>query len=166
MLCGQGSSGKSTFGSYLHNNLNRIKVNFIQVDRIVGTSELTSQHIDEYIYQLQDSIDKDISLIADFSHDSANSRAAILNRLILSNNKNIHFITVSIRPAFDTLIAQDVKRRNITINKEYLKQMDKIYNHFEFPTNEEFNNYDFLSISHFIVTNENDYCNVMNFFNK
>lgn len=85
MLCGQGGSGKSTFGKYLKNNL--LNIEFIQVDKIVGTERLNPDHIKEYINQLQNAVDKDISCIADFSQDNAGCRKKILKDLIYPPTK-------------------------------------------------------------------------------
>ena len=164
MLCGQGSSGKSTFGKYLKNKLPDIE--FIQVDKIAGLERLKPDHIKEYINQLQNAIDKDISCIADFSQDNTGCREKILKDLNLSTNQNIDFITVSMRPQVDDLISWDVKRRNIDVNEDYLHRIRSVYNCFEFPRDEEFENYNFNSIKHFIIKEKNDYDNVIDFISE
>ena len=166
MLCGQGSSGKSTFGKYLKNNLPDENIEFIQVDKIVGTEHLEPYHLKEYINQLQNAIDKDISCIADFSQDTIGCRKNILKDLNLSTNPNIDFVTVSMRPQIDDLISWDIKRRNIDVNEDYAHRIHRIYNCFEFPQDKEFEKYNFNSIKHFIIKDKNDYDNIIDFISK
>lgn len=166
MLCGQGSSGKSTFGKYLKDNLQYKNIEFIQVDKIVGTDYLAPHHIEEYINQLQNVINKDISCIADFSQDNIRCRKHILQNLNLSTNSNINFVTVSMRPQVNDLISWDVKRRNVDVNEEYLHRIHSVYDCFEFPRDKEFKNYNFSSIKHFVIRDKNDYKNVIDFIDK
>lgn len=166
MLCGQGSSGKSTFGKYLKDNLQYKNIEFIQVDKIVGTDHLAPHHIEEYINQLQDAINKDISCIADFSQDDIGCRKRILQNLNLSTNSNINFVTVSMRPDVNDLISWDVKRRNVDVNEEYFHRIHSVYDCFEFPQDKEFKNYNFSSIKHFVIRDKNDYKNVIDFIDK
>jgi hypothetical protein len=123
---------------------------------------LNSCHIDEYINQIQLCINDNISLIADFSHDNSSARKKILDQLIIPQDKKINFITISIRPDIKTLIKQDSIKRNIQITENYIKWINSIYNNFIYPNDDEFKKYNFNSINHFEIENNNDYDKILN----
>lgn len=163
MLCGQGSTGKSTFGKFLKSNLLNTSIEFIQMDRIVGQGTFSKECIKEYVYEIQCAIDGNVSIIADFSQDSISCREHILNNIIFLDSKKIDLVTVSMRPDIDALLDRESKRKNIILEKEDIDKISTIYNSFIFPTNKEFEKYHFNSITHFVIQNDEDYNKVLNF---
>ena len=148
MLCGQGSSGKSYFASQLKNNL-KGSICLVRMDDIV--IETGEYNLIEYINRIQDGLDGNFDyVIMDLAQDSALVRTGILDMLNLKG-KEIDFITFSLRPDIDVIIERQRKRQHPReLLPEVEEKLRRIYTFFEYPTDEEFEKYNFNSVSHFI----------------
>lgn len=154
MLCGQGSVGKSTYGIWLSNQLNNSIL--IRVDDIVFSSSLKkfdfTSHFHIYIKQINEAIKNNKeNIIIDFSHDSCELRKKICSKISLK--QSINFITISLRPSIDFIILNDEKRKQRKLSLSEKERIKKIYEHFEFPSLEEFKNYNFQTVKNFIIDN-------------
>ena len=155
MICGQGSVGKSTFVKrYFSNKQNIIN---ISVDNIVKGNSFSSKYYDLYIQEIQKNINlyentsKIITL--DFSHDSNFSRADVLNRLKF-NSLKIDFIAIGLHPvSFKDIVINHENRIGKKLSQEEVNRIKMVHEHFQPPSNEEFEKYNFNSIKTITLTN-------------
>ncbi len=148
MLCGQGSSGKSYFAMELRDAL-KGKVCLVRMDDIIIESK--KYDIAEYVNRIQNGLDNNFDyVIMDLAHDTTLVRTAILDMLDFEN-KEIDFITISFRPGIDVIIERQRKRQYPSeLSPELEVKLRRIYTFFEYPSNKEFEKYNFNSISHFV----------------
>ena len=147
MLCGQGSVGKST---YAKNNFQKSYI--VSMDAIVKKNDFNSNFKEQYINLIQQKINaKEDTIVLDFSHDGILSRKSILSKLKLSND--IIFTTIALRPGVEQIIYNQEKRQKHPLTDNEKERIIKIYNNFEYPTEEEFKDYGFYKINNFVVDN-------------
>ena len=148
MLCGQGSSGKSYFASQLKSKL-KGNICLIKMDDVV--IETGEYNLIEYVNRIQNGLDGNFDyVIMDLAHDSVLVRTGILDMLNFED-KEIDFITFSFRPDIDVIIERQRKRQHPhKLLPEVEEKLRRIYTFFEYPTDKEFEKYNFNSISHFV----------------
>lgn len=155
MLCGQGSAGKSFFGTLLYQWLENSS--FIRMDSYVDNSIGYQSEIDlpKYIEGIQKAIDKQYEyIILDFAHDSKRSRKDILDKLKFHSNNTYAFICVSLRPTVDVIIQRHTHRKGLKrCLLQEVKDIKNCYDHFEYPSEEEFKDYPFEKINLFTINN-------------
>ena len=154
MICGQGSSGKSTFCKYLQS----IDPNIIHIsiDNIALQDPYDENiHFPIYISQIQHYVDKnheqDIVLI-DFAHDSPLFRKSVLEKINF-NNSNIIFYTISLRPGENTICKWQEKRIKKELTEEDKALIKNLYENFKYPTVEEFKGYPFKNVINISIDN-------------
>lgn len=148
MLCGQGSSGKSYFASQLKSKL-KGNICLVKMDDVV--IETGEYNLIEYVNRIQSGLDGNFDyVIMDLAHDSVLVRTGILDMLNFED-KEIDFITFSFRPDIDVIIERQRKRQHPhKLLPEVEEKLRRIYTFFEYPTDKEFEKYNFNSISHFV----------------
>lgn len=148
MLCGQGSSGKSYFASQLKSKL-KGNICLVKMDDVV--IETGEYNLIEYVNRIQNGLDGNFDyVIMDLAHDSVLVRTGILDMLNFED-KEIDFITFSFRPDIDVIIERQRKRQHPhKLLPEVEEKLRRIYTFFEYPTDKEFEKYNFNSISHFV----------------
>lgn len=143
MLCGQGSSGKTTFWrQYLSTKT------VVSIDGIVGESNFEDNielYLLKFANQIRLSTDKNEDTVLDFSHDTVKERMKSL--IHISSPYNYNLLVISMSLDFPTLIKNDLQRKGLkTLSNESLLNMLNIYNNFIPPTIAEFEKYNFKSI--------------------
>lgn len=145
MLCGQGSSGKSTYAKQ-----NFSKDCIVSMDAIVGQQKYNPIFKKQYIDLIQGKLNnKEKIIVLDFAHDSINSRRDILSKLNIP--ENVNFTTISLRPSIRQIILNDEKRKHRRLTQNEIENIEKIYNHFICPTEEEFKEYNFCQINNIVI---------------
>ena len=123
MLCGCGSSGKSTFGKYLVKTLSQAKL--ISMDEIVKQNQYNyHKHYQNFINLISYNIKlmKYQYIIIDFSNDSIYFRKKILNDLKNNSiNLEFNFVTISMRPGINNIFLWDEQRTKKTLNENEKK---------------------------------------------
>ena len=168
MLCGQGGIGKSTYGKWLVESLNNATL--VRVDDFVNRREQCNEtHVQAYIDKINTLIKENTyhNIIMDFSQDGPYSRAHILNGVFRDiPSENIKLVTISLRPTANKIIEWNkykLKKSSTSRvggNDKYfqmLQQIESIYNHFVYPTMEEFVQYNFYSVTNLIIDNSQPY---------
>ena len=141
MLCGQGSVGKSTYIKKYYPNAQHISI-----DKIVGKEVYDPlQHFNIYIQNIQNAINSGSQQITlDFSHDTIDSRASVLDKLIL--DKKIDFKVIALHPELNFIYSNMEKRLKKKLTYEEQMRIKHCYNCFQFPTKKEFEKYEFNSV--------------------
>lgn len=146
MLCGQGSSGKTTFWrKYLRNK------NIVAMDDII--IKLSNKYNYEQCHAIfhllieeATKIDCINDVVLDFAHDTIDARKDSL--IHISSPEHFNFLIIHLSLDFEILIENDKKRKQVlSLPKEQVEQMKKIYNLFIPPVLEEFKDYNFKSIT-------------------
>lgn len=152
MLCGQGSSGKSTLGKILEDILSNSKL--ISVDKLVKKYN-KNKHFSIYINEIILNINKKYdNIILDFSHCEPKFRAEVLDACIDSFKQiKINFITISLRPGYEKIIKWHEKRCSRILNNEEKDNIINIYQNFIYPTMEEFDKYNFNTVTNITIDN-------------
>ena len=88
------------------------------------------------------------TVILDFSQDVIKCRSLILNSIKKNKIlcKKINFIAISLRPGYKNIILWSQKRLNKNLTHKEKINIKKVYYDFEYPTIEEFAQYNFNSI--------------------
>lgn len=152
MICGVGSSGKSTLANFLSKTLPSNKL--LKVDSYM---KIYNNLLISYYYWIQDikktivKNDKD-NLIIDFSLDSTESRKRVLDEI--DNFENINLICIFLNPDANVILKHYSQRdpNFIQTNDKKIK-IQKLVNNVQLPTENEFKSYNFKSIK-IIVLNE------------
>lgn len=145
MLCGQGSSGKSTYAKQ-----NFPKDCIVSIDAIVGQRKYNPSFKKQYIDLIQQKLDNQEKIIVlDFSHDNVESRKEILSKLNIP--ENVNFTTISLRPSTQQVILNDEKRKNRFLTENEKTVIKKIYNCFTYPTKKEFEKYNFHQVNTIVI---------------
>ena len=155
MICGQGSSGKSTTAKLLQNILSS-KATVISMDPIVGVCfdvNKKQEYNAIFIKNIQATLccNEYEYVIVEYSLDSMIARAQLLQSLDLNNS--IHFITLALRPGPDTIIQWDRKRKNRALSDQEKMRIQTVYKNFEPPSVEEFSYYNFSSVNCYSINN-------------
>lgn len=159
MLCGQGSSGKSTTAKYLQEILKPAKVRIISMDDIVGRCYIESkarEYNEKFIYNIQQALNCNEYeyIIIDYALDHPDSRQWLLQQIFITFP--LHFITISLRPGMQNIISWDQKRKKRALLEEEKITIQKLYNGFYAPQKEEFKNFAFLTINNYEIDNSID----------
>ena len=85
------------------------------------------------------------TIILDFSQDTIKCRALVLDSIKKVLCKKIDFIAISLRPNYKNIILWSQKRLNKNLTHKEKINIKNIYNSFEYPTIEEFAQYNFNS---------------------
>ena len=149
MLCGQGSCGKSTFGLFLQKTVPNSCL--IRMDDIVKQSKFNyNLHFPIYLNTIETTLlsSQFETVILDFSQDVIKCRSLILNSIKKNKIlcKKINFIAISLRPGYKNIILWSQKRLNKNLTHKEKINIKKVYYDFEYPTIEEFTQYNFNSI--------------------
>lgn len=156
LLCGMGSSGKSTLSSELIKYIPRA-IN-ISVDNImhmyrdmnidVSDTRAVPSAVQDYKYLLHKFTQCDnCTFILDFSHDCMTFRKQVLD--CLNNKGRTNMIAISVRPPFEEMINRIQKRYVITLSQEDINTIKSTYDAYEYPQESEFS--EFNSYKHLII---------------
>ena len=146
MLCGQGSCGKSTFGLFLQKTIPNSYL--IRMDDIVKQSKFDyNLHFPIYLNIIETALlsSQFTTIILDFSQDTIKCRALVLDSIKKVLCKKIDFIAISLRPNYKNIILWSQKRLNKNLTHKEKINIKNTYNSFEYPTIEEFAQYNFNS---------------------
>lgn len=163
MLCGQGSSGKSTFGAELIKKLNSTS-KLIRMDNVDDTLPF-SERMTVYLSNIQAAYDNKVeNIIMDLAHDSIEFRNTVLSSLNFDNKyDSINFFAVSLRPEFEKIVEWEIKRKGYDeLPKNQYFLMEKYYNRFQYPTEQEFKKFNFDTIVTLVVNNADFFESVNN----
>ena len=146
MLCGQGSSGKTSFWvEYLSEKI------VISFDAVMMTLPKISNYtsgielFNDLIKQIS-SLKLELDIVLDFAHDTVMARAASLD--CIQNPDLFNFLIIHINPDFNTLIKNDKRRKGTTsFSQEHINWLKEMNDLFVRPTIEEFEKYNFKSVT-------------------
>lgn len=149
MLCGQGSTGKSTFARTIKNQFqNDAKIHISSMDYFVKNNSyfddpegFYKKFLSDAQYYLNENYD---IVIVDFCFDTVNSRKKFLQQLNL--NKKLNFIAIRACPPVEIIHEWHAKRRKQALSHEEKETIQKVYNSFQELTTDEFEYYNFNSI--------------------
>lgn len=149
MLCGQGSSGKSTFAKILESKFQHTaNVHISAVDDFVEKgrySDNPQKFYKNFLSDIQLHLNEQCDIIiADFSFDSRESRKHFLQQLEL--NEKIDFIAIRTSPPLENIKKWHAERRKKELSIEEEQNIERVYNGFEEFNANEFQSYNFNSI--------------------
>lgn len=153
MICGIGSSGKSTLANFLSKTLSSSKL--LKVDdymRIYNNLSIS------YYYWIQDIKKTTIennedNLIIDFSLDSIKSRRRVLDEIY--NFEDINLICIFLNPEANIILKHYSQRNpNFILTDDKKIKIQKLVNHVQLPTENEFKDYNFKSIKIIVLDKE------------
>lgn len=146
MLCGQGSSGKTTFWR-----------RYLRDKNIIAMDDIIIKLSNKYNYEQCHSIfhllieestksENTNDIVIDFAHDTIAARKDSLIHISFPNYFN--FLIIHLSLDFNTLVENDKKRKQVSfLSKEQIERMKEIYDLFIQPTLNEFKDYNFKSIT-------------------
>lgn len=143
LLCGQGSSGKTTFWKRYF----PLKT-IVAIDNIVG--EFTFKDNEQlyflkYINQIRVATSQNEDVVLDFSHDTPRERMKSL--VHVSSPHDFNLLVISMSLDFQTLVNNDCRRKGITMpTEDSFNHMLELYDLFVPPSLDEFRSYNFKSI--------------------
>lgn len=152
MLCGQGNSGKSTYGQWLADQLSNAKL--IKMDDIIAKDNkntLQDYHYSLFYNEINKSMQDFENVIVDLAHDESFARLKTLNNI--NYLTNINLITISLRPGFENIVLWGIDRMGEESVQRQLKWYALAYKNFQFPTEEEFKDYPFQKVTNLVIDN-------------
>ena len=167
MLCGQGSSGKSTFASFLCSKLPKEQTALVAMDKILKPGEhLTESNVDYYLnlyfHSIQVCLENGFKyIILDMSNDAVGFRQETFQSIDF-NFQNVNLITISLRPGVENLLGwHDMRCGGLTSAEK--GRMITTYNQYSFPIKREFAEFNFKSVKVLVVNNSdiNEMKNIM-----
>jgi tRNA uridine 5-carbamoylmethylation protein Kti12 len=167
MLCGQGSSGKSTFASFLRSQLPNEQTALVAMDKILKPGEhLTESNLDYYwnlyFHSIQVCLENGFKyIILDMSNDAVAFRQKTFQSINF-NLQNINLITISLRPGVENLLSwHDIRCGELKSAEK--GRIITAYNKYEFPIKQEFTEFNFKSVKVLVVNNSdiNEMKNIM-----
>jgi GTPase SAR1 family protein len=167
MLCGQGSSGKSTFASFLCSQLPKEQTALVAMDKLLKPGECLNKsnsdyYLNLYFHRIQECLENSFKyIILDMSNDAV----AFLQKTFQSINfnfQNVNLITISLRPGVENLLGWHDMRCDGVASAEK-GRMITAYNNYEFPIKQEFAEFNFKSVKVLVVNNSdiNEMKNIM-----
>lgn len=152
MLCGQRSSGKSTFAQCIVNKFGSNNIEVCSMDNVLKRTKNFDDY-DMLISDVQNAINnpKNNCIIIDYAFTNPEDRKKVLSQLILPSSVN--FIIITMRPSIKTIVKRQEKRQFPTplTPEEIISMVEWYYLYTTFPTQEEFSYINFDNISIFTI---------------
>lgn len=146
MTVGLGSFGKST---YCKKNFREEDI--IAVDKLTGKNQFTIEHLLQYRELIiKATKEKKEEIVLDFSHDEINERKNILSIIENKELYNLHILVFY--PTFKTYLKFHSLRTNRQITEKEKKKMQKLYDNFTIPSDEDFKQFGFKTINIYLIT--------------
>lgn len=144
LVCGQGSTGKST----LVNNIYKEGYLNVRLDNI------PHRNLQEFVKQVQEGIDKEINVIfADMAFDSKYIRQWFLSQL---SWKELNLYVIQLRPPLEKVLEWHKMRiRDWEFTDEMRDQVITTYYNFEFVREDEFTQFNLNNLKIYLYDNYN-----------
>lgn len=157
MLCGQGSSGKSTYAKFLSKQLKNCEI--IAMDNISSQLNIEDRY---FIYKsnIIKAIQSDAeNIILDLAHDTVKRRQEIYT--LFSPPEEINLFVIYLRPSLFQIFENQTKRQKSELSFEQKSVIERLYNAAQLPEESETKSYKFHNTSIFILNpqekeNDND----------
>ena len=160
LLCGQGSTGKSTLGLKLCNKYNKnasSKWALIRMDLCCKGNTAIPDY-DLFIKQIQEAYKNNeyTHIVCDFSNTSISNRKKLLSSLNFDFT-TVNLIVIQLRPPVEKIIEWSQKRNSkIILSKNMQDKIKTWYYNYEFATKEEFKLFNFNDIKIILFDNYNE----------